>query len=63
MTTEPLGTVITISPAAFGRSRFVVLDRIGSGSQLDIYNPSCRAAIDYGRRTERVRVLNRGGAP
>ena len=56
----PLGTRIEINPAAFGRTRFVVLDRIGSGSQLDLFNPSCAAAIQFGRRTERVTVITRG---
>jgi len=57
MNTLPLGTRIQIRPAAFGRSTFTVEDRIGSGSELDIYQPSCTAAIDYGRRAEHVRVL------
>jgi hypothetical protein len=37
--------------------RFVVLDRIGWGSSIDFYNPSCAAAIDFGRRVERVHVV------
>ena len=57
MNTLPLGTRIEITPAAFGRSTFTVEDRIGSGSQLDIFQPSCAAAIAYGRETEHVRIL------
>jgi 3D (Asp-Asp-Asp) domain-containing protein len=53
----PLGTHLVVSPAVWGRTRFVVEDRIGSGSQLDFYNPSCQAAIDFGRRVERVQVV------
>ena len=55
MNTEPLGARIQVSPPVFGLTRFLVLDRYGSGTQLDFYAPSCSAAIQYGRRTERVR--------
>jgi 3D (Asp-Asp-Asp) domain-containing protein len=55
--TWPLGTRLSVSPPVWGRTRFVVEDRIGSGSQLDFYNPSCTAAIDFGRRLERVTVI------
>jgi hypothetical protein len=54
----PFGTRIVVSPAVFGRTRFVVLDRYGYGTQLDFYNPSCSAAIDYGRRLEHVRIVS-----
>jgi len=57
MNTLPLGTRIVVSPAVFGRSRFRVEDRIGWGSQIDFYNPSCAAAVQFGRRTIRVRVV------
>jgi 3D (Asp-Asp-Asp) domain-containing protein len=57
MNTLPFGTHIEITPPAFGRSTFTVEDRIGSGSQLDIFQPNCIAAIGYGRRSERVRVI------
>ena len=43
---------------AAGRSIFTVEDRIGSGSQLDIFQPNCTATIDYGCRSERVRVID-----
>ena len=58
MNTVPLGTHIEISPAAFGRSTFTVNDRIGSGSQLDIFTPNCQQAIDFGRRMEQVKVIS-----
>jgi hypothetical protein len=54
--TYPLGTRIVVSPAVWGRTRFVVEDRIGSGSELDFYNSSCAAAVAFGRRVERVHV-------
>jgi hypothetical protein len=33
----------------FGRREYRVEDRIGSGSELDIYNPSEAACDNYGR--------------
>ena len=59
MNTVPLGTRITISPPAFGLRRYIVEDRIGWGTSLDLYTPSCSAAISYGRRLERIRILGR----
>lgn len=53
----PLGTHLVVSPAVWGRTRFVVEDRIGWGSSIDFYTPDCRAAIDFGRRIERVQVV------
>jgi 3D (Asp-Asp-Asp) domain-containing protein len=55
--TYPLGTRLRVSPPVWGRTRFVVLDRIGSGSQIDFYTPSCAQAIDFGRRLEHVTVI------
>jgi hypothetical protein len=57
--TLPLGTRVRVRPRVFGRSRFIILDRIGWGSQMDFYNPSCSAAVSYGRRVEEVRVTGR----
>lgn len=57
--TWPLGTRIQASPAVFGRTRFKVEDRIGAYSQIDFYTPSCTQADDFGRRVERVTVLQR----
>jgi 3D (Asp-Asp-Asp) domain-containing protein len=51
----PLGTRLRIWPSPTGRRLFVVRDRIGWGSELDFYLPSCRAAIRWGRRIVHVR--------
>ena len=48
--TLPFGTVIKLDHQVFGRLYFHVEDRIGYGSQLDIYNPSETACVAYGRR-------------
>lgn len=45
-----LGTRLTVN----GR-RYVVRDRIGWGSELDIWMPSCAAAVVFGRRVVKVR--------
>jgi 3D (Asp-Asp-Asp) domain-containing protein len=52
----PLGTRVTLHPGLYGRHRFTVRDRIGWGTQLDIWTPSCGAAIAYGRHAQRVAV-------
>lgn len=46
----PFGTVLDVE----GVGRVVVTDRIGHGSELDLYMPSCAAAIRFGRRHLRV---------
>lgn len=46
----PLGTHIRLDYPAFGRREFIVLDHIGWGSELDIYNPSYQACVEWGRR-------------
>jgi 3D (Asp-Asp-Asp) domain-containing protein len=53
----PLGTHIMVSPAVWGRTRFVVLDRVGCCTDVDFYTPSTPQAIDFGRRVERVQVV------
>ena len=55
----PLGTHIRIWPPAFGRTSYIVDDRVGYGTSLDLYTSNCTAAIQYGRRTERVTILGR----
>jgi 3D (Asp-Asp-Asp) domain-containing protein len=55
----PLGTRIRISPPAFGRSVWIVLDHVGYGTQLDLWTSSCTAAVRYGRRLEHVTILGR----
>lgn len=51
-----LGTRLTIWPSPDGRRRFVVRDRIGWGTPLDFWTPSCASAIAWGRRTVHVRL-------
>ena len=50
----PLGTRIYLEPAVFGRHRYVVRDRIGWGTSLDVWHPSCAASRAFGRRVVRV---------
>jgi 3D (Asp-Asp-Asp) domain-containing protein len=52
----PLGTWIALDHPVFGRRRYQVEDHIGSGSELDIFNPSEAACVDYGRREIGFRV-------
>jgi len=47
----PLGTRIRFDRPVFGRRDYIVLDRIGWGSQLDIYNPSEATCMMYGRES------------
>lgn len=42
---------------AFGRREYQVEDHIGSGSELDIYNPSEAACDAYGRQERGFRVI------
>ena len=53
----PLGTRIVLDRPAFGRREFVVLDRIGYGSELDFYNPSEATCVRWGRREVGFYVL------
>lgn len=50
----PLGTKLTIRPGFRGKIWFVVRDRIGWGSQLDFWSPSCYSARQYGRRMQTI---------
>jgi 3D (Asp-Asp-Asp) domain-containing protein len=52
-----LGTRIMLDHSAFGRREYVVLDRIGSGSELDFYFPSESVCDAYGRREIGFSVL------
>lgn len=52
----PLGTHVTVYPSPTGRRRFVVRDRIGWGTQLDFWLPSCAQALTWGRRVVHVKV-------
>jgi 3D (Asp-Asp-Asp) domain-containing protein len=52
------GTRIRLTkPGPYGRRTFTVRDRIGYGSQLDFWVPSCRYGFYWGRRTVVFRVL------
>jgi len=52
-----LGTKITLTrPGPGGLRRYVIRDRIGWGSSLDLWTGSCGAAIRYGRRTAAYRL-------
>lgn len=52
----PLGSWIKLDRPAFGKRVFQVLDHIGEGSQLDIFNPSEAACERYGRQTRGFRL-------
>lgn len=48
----PFGTRITLTGRSFyGLRHFVVRDRIGHGSRLDLWAPSCSMSRRWGRRT------------
>lgn len=49
----PLGTKITVRSSPTGRKHWVVRDRIGHGTQLDFWVPTCGQAIRWGRRNVR----------
>lgn len=51
-----LGTRLTITPNPTGDPRWTVRDRIGHGSDLDFWVPSCAHAIRWGRRPVTIRV-------
>ncbi len=51
----PLGTQLEIRPSPTGRRLFRVRDRIGWGTELDFWLPSCSDALRWGRRRVRLR--------
>jgi 3D (Asp-Asp-Asp) domain-containing protein len=53
----PLHTRIRLDHPAFGKRDFVVLDHIGHGSELDIFNPSESSCNTYGREQRGFRVI------
>jgi 3D (Asp-Asp-Asp) domain-containing protein len=53
----PLGTRILLDTPAFGRREYRVEDHIGSGSELDIFDPSEAACNAYGRQERGFRVI------
>jgi 3D (Asp-Asp-Asp) domain-containing protein len=52
----PLGTVLEVTPAPAGRRRWTVRDRIGWGTELDFWLPTCGAARTWGRRLVGLRL-------
>lgn len=54
---HPLGTRIRLTRPAMGRRNWVIKDRIGHGSQLDLWASSCGVATAWGRRTVTYRVI------
>lgn len=53
----PLGTWIELDRQVQGRRFYIVEDRIGWGSELDIYMDSCGAMDSFGRRQIKLRVV------
>lgn len=53
----PLGTRLEILTGEDAGAVVTVEDRIGYGSQLDVFNPSCQWSIDYGRELVQVIAL------
>lgn len=55
---HPLGTRIRLLSTTFaGQRKFVVRDRIGYGTELDFWTPSCSFALDvWGRRTVTYKI-------
>lgn len=51
-----LGTHLVIKHAPTRRKHWVVRDRIGYGTELDFWVPTCGQARQWGRRTIKVRV-------
>lgn len=55
---HPLGTKIRLTkPGPGGRRTWIVRDRIGHGSDLDLWQPTCAASRKWGRRKVSYRVV------
>jgi 3D (Asp-Asp-Asp) domain-containing protein len=52
----PLGTHLIINNSPTGRRHWIVRDRIGWGTQLDFWVPTCWKARKWGRRAVRIRI-------
>lgn len=59
MNDVPLGTHVQILDGPLAGTRFVVTDRIGHGTELDVWFDDCDDAVAYGRR--RVTIRTSGG--
>lgn len=53
----PLGTRVRIHDGPLAGTVVVVTDRIGHGSDLDVWFAECAAAVTYGRRIVTVELL------
>jgi 3D (Asp-Asp-Asp) domain-containing protein len=51
---HPLGTHLIVSSSPTGQRHWVVRDRIGWGTELDFWVPTCGQAYSWGRRTVRI---------
>lgn len=56
----PLGTVLRVEGGKHDGSLVTVEDRIGWGSQLDFFAPSCSEAWSYGREEIEVELVRKG---
>lgn len=55
---HPLGTRLRLTrPGPGGRRLWVVRDRIGYGSELDLWQPTCGQSRAWGRRSVSYRVM------
>lgn len=53
---HPLGTRIRLTRPAHGRKNWVIRDRIGHGTELDLWVGSCGKAIKYGRKNVSYKI-------
>lgn len=63
MNSLPLGSIIRLHRSNWGpngRRTFHVRDRIGYGSELDFWVPTCSAAYQWGRRRVTYYVMRYG---
>ena len=51
------GAVVRILTGSMAGAEFVVTDRIGHGSQLDLFRWDCGAARTYGRQVVEIQLL------
>lgn len=56
----PLGSVIRTKRPVFGHHYWQVRDRIGYGSSLDFWSPTCGQALRFGRRQIAYTVVRYG---
>jgi hypothetical protein len=54
---HPLGTLLRMRHLVMGKRYFRVRDRIGYGTELDIWQSSCQGAINFGRRRLAYQVV------